>query len=164
MRLLQPVFFLCSCGIVGPAELPCHLRQDMMLHLLRLLSALFLVTSCLKWPRTTYATPDRCQLPVPNDIYGCAYPQRVYYNTPQGQCVPYAYCGAAGSMYGFETWEECERVCGMRGGKMDTYTGKFSFVQSVPSFLVDSNYDSTYLLCPFLEIVAEHLQQRSENI
>ena len=30
-------------------------------------------------------------------------------------------------MYGFETWEECERVCGMREGKMDTYTGKLSF-------------------------------------
>ena len=123
-------FFLCSCG-VGPAKSLCHLRQDTMLHLLRPLSALVLVTSCLKWPSMTYATPDRCRLPAPNDIYGCPYPRRVYYNTPQGQCVPYAYCGAAGSMYGFETWEECERVCGMQGDKMATYTGKFSFVQSV---------------------------------
>ena len=133
MDYFNAIAICCNCNsFFFSLQLWCyrtssHLRRDTMLHLLRLLSALILVMSCLKWPSTTYATPDRCRLPAPNDIYGCPYPRRVYYNTPQGQCVPYAYCGAAGSMYGFETWEECERVCGMRGGKMDTYTGKFSF-------------------------------------
>ena len=131
-----PIFsaaLVCSY-IVGPTQSSIRPpRKDVMLLPLQLLSALVSVTLCLKWPSTTYAIPDRCRLPVPNDIHRCAYPQRVYYNTPQGQCVPYAYCGAAGSMYGFETWEECEMMCGMQGDVVASYQGKCSVIQPVHS-------------------------------
>lgn len=141
---------VCSC-IVGPTQSSLRPpRQDVMLLLLRLLSAL---TLCLKWPSTTYAIPDRCRLPVPNDIHRCAYPQRVYYNTPQGQCVPYAYCGATGSMYGFETWEECEMTCGMQGDMMASHQGKCSFIHTTCTQYL---WEDT----PLLEIVVEHFIEK----